>query len=801
VSNSEQLERQTIPFDSQWRFHRGDIAYDGEWVGWNKSGVCVQSGSRKRLDDSQWRVVDLPHDYAVESPIAPRTDAKTPYEETPEIWDMGDMSHLHGSLATGVAWYRKSFNIPENDSDKRIYVQFDGAFRNSRTFLNDHYIGDHASGYTGFCYDLTDCIEYGGANTIAVRVDASEPEGWFYEGAGLYRHVRLIKVDPLHIAPWGVYVRPDFDPANVNRATVFFSVNVRNRRERAASATLRVRITDRNNTLAADTHCMFATEAWDDTEVIGSLVLDHPHLWTLDDPYLYTCTTEVVSDGQICDRLETTLGVRSAKFDASRGFILNGASVKLKGMCVHQDHAGVGSAVPDSVQEYRIRRLKDMGCNAYRTAHNPPSPELLDICDRLGMLVMVENRLLSSGPEYLDQLESMLRIHRNHACVVIWSIGNEEFQVQTRSDGVRIARTLCHVAHKLDPGRPITLALCTWDQIAKRDFDLARLLPISEQVDVMGLNYSHQNWLEYHRLCPNKPFVVTEDTSSGPTRGCYVRDDEACRLSFINPLADAAFRPEENWRLVAQNDFIAGLFIWTGFDYRGEPTPYDWPAVASNFGVMDSCGFSKDIFYYYQSQWTSTPMVYLFPHWTHPGNEGKPITLYAHTNGEEAELIVNGTSRGTQRTPPFGHLSWPDVPYEPGCIEAVAYAGGREVARHRIETTGKPHAVRLLPDRMSAVADVQDAVVINVAVVDNEGRVVPDAENRLEFRVDGPIQLIGTGNGNPSSHEADKSSSRRVYAGWCQVIVRIDSQAGLATLTAASDGLLDASCEIRIDRK
>jgi beta-galactosidase len=720
----------------------------------------------------------------------------------PELWPgpLDGTHENHGALPTGVAWYRRRIPLSHADAGRRIYLQFEGIFRASHFYLNDYLVGDHQSGYTECILDITDCVEPGSDNVLAVRVDASEPECWSYEGGGIYRHAWMTKVDPVHVQPNGVFVHADLDPSEPQRATVTVEIEVRNRSDAPAAVTAAVSVTGpggaRCGTASSPEPAIL--DAWCTVRLVLTVQVRDPALWSPDRPVLYAAEVEIRGGAGVLDRVEVPFGIRSAVFHPDRGFLLNGERVKLKGMCCHQDHAGVGSAVPDAVQEYRIRRLKDMGCNAYRAAHNPPSPAFLDACDRLGMLVISENRLFGSSAAHLEQVGAMVLAHRNHPSVILWSIGNEEMRAQSSIQGPRIARTLRHVVRRLDPTRPVTMAIAPFSWFTMKPEPLETVLPLTREIDVMGFNYCDVHWIRYHELHPSVPVVVTEDTSNGPTRGCCRTDPAACRLSWVEPLREDAFTFERNWKLVAENDFLAGIFVWTGFDYRGEPTPYGWPQVASQYGVMDTCGFAKDPFHYYRAQWRAEPAIHVFPHWSDPVRPGETVTLYCSTNCEEAELVLNGRSLGRRPIPRYGHGVWSGVPYEPGRLEAIGYLSGSAAARAVSETTSAPAAVRAVPDRLELEAGGRDAAVVNVEVVDCRGRVVPTACSELRFRLEGSGRILGTGNGDPASHEPDAAPRRRAFNGLCQVILGSGKTGGTAKLVVSSPGLASAELTLAV---
>jgi beta-galactosidase len=496
-------------------------------------------------------------------------------------------------------------------------------------------------------------------------------------------------------------------------------------------------------------------------------------------------TVQDANNGTATDECATTFGIRTIRFDADEGFFLNGKPVKIKGTCNHQDHAGVGSALPDRIQYYRIEKLKEMGVNGYRTSHNPPTPELLDACDQLGMLVMDETRTMSSNPEALSDLERMIRRDRNHPSVILWSLGNEEPEQGTER-GVRIVSTMKRLVRRLDPSRPVTVAMNDeWGR------------GISAVVDVQGFNYKHGPEIDaFHRKFPKQPTFGSETGSTVSTRGIYTNDKEQGYVSAYDvnhpEWADTA---EVWWKIYTERRFLAGGFVWTGFDYRGEPTPYGWPCINSHFGIMDTCGFPKDNYYYYQAWWTEKPVLHLFPHWNWPGKEGQEIDVWCHSNLEKVELFLNGDSMGVQDVPRYEHVAW-KVRYKPGTLEARGYRGGQQVLVAKQETAGGAAKILLRPDRQEILADGQDVSLVEVQVLDKEGRLVPVADNEIVFTLSGTGKVIGVGNGDPSSHEPDKAHKRRAFNGRCMVIIQSAREPGEIRLEASSPGLEPATLAI-----
>jgi beta-galactosidase len=606
-------------------------------------------------------------------------------------------------------------------------------------------IGHHESGYSSFRYDLTDLANCGGDNTLAVRVDASQFEGWFYEGAGIYRHVWLEKTSPLHIAPDGTFVYSAF-PNNVpqDRATVHIQTLLHNAQTNPVNAAVECEILDGQGKNIAHSRQAVSLEPWTVQEVSQRATVASPVLWSPETPRLYKLVTTVRSGGELVDRTETEFGIRTVAFDPDKGFLLNGNPYEVKGTCNHQDHAGVGSALPDALQYFRVSRLKEMGDNAIRTSHNAPTPELLGACDRLGMLVMDENRLLGSDARNLGFLEDQVRRDRNHPSVFIWSLFNEEDR-QTTPAAARIADTMQHLAHRLDPTR-----LCTAAGNVGNVFQGANSV-----LDVRGWNYYPTAVDAYHKDHPMQPEIGTEQGSTVSTRGIYSNDKERGYVSAYDdnapPWANTA---EFWWKIYAVRPWLSGGFVWTGFDYRGEPTPYGWPCINSHFGILDTCGFPKDNFYYYQSWWSDRTVLHVLPHWNWPGKEGQDIDVRCLSNCEEVELFLNGESLGRKKMPLNSELRW-TVKYTPGTLLAKGYKAGQVIAQDNVETTGAPARIKLLPNRASINADGQDISIITVAVTDAEGRIVPTAENLIDFDLGGPGKIIGVGNGDPSCHEPD----------------------------------------------
>jgi beta-galactosidase len=786
VATAQSLsQRKHINFDDNWKFclgHAADPSSDFNYRTVNifsKSGKAEGTAIETKFKDSAWRTIQLPHDWAVE----------LPFENSPNA-DV--MSHGYKPIGAAwpqnsIGWYRKHFSIPHTDSGRKYEIQFDGIFRDSKIWINGFYLGNNASGYSGVTYDVTDYLIYDRDNVITVRVDATQYEGWFYEGAGIYRHVWLNTYNNLHFAANGLFV---YSTNKNSTATIAVEATITNQQATAENCKLAVYILDRTGKPVAKTGAQpVALKGYETRMVKQQVILQHPILWSTEAPYLYRIIPVITQGNATIDSEVIRHGIRSIKIDAT-GLYVNGQYTKVKGVNCHQDHAGVGSALPDDLQYYRIQLLKAMGVNAYRTSHNAPTPELLDACDSLGLLVMDENRLLNSSPEYMSQLERLICRDRNHASVFLWSIGNEEGYVQTSSTGKRIAQTLLARQKELDPTRTSTYAA-----------DVANIFKgVNEVIPVRGFNYRILGVDPYHNDHPTQPIIGTEMGSTVTTRGIYTKDTITGYLPDEDLTAPWwANTAEQWWALAADRPWWIGGFIWTGFDYRGEPTPFQWPNINSHFGIMDMCGFPKNIYYYYQSWWTNNDVLHISPHWNWKGQEGKPVTVWVNSNAEMVELFLNGKSVGKKEMLRNRHLEW-NVPYEPGVLQAVAYKQGKKITA-AVETTGDAYKIVVTPNKTIFQANGTDAGIMNITVVDKQGREVPDASNAISFSITGDMTIIGVGNGDPSSHEPDKcvdgAWQRCLFNGKCQVIVQAGKRSGMATFQATAAGLLPQKTEIQ----
>lgn len=776
-------------FDFNWQFHKGDIAIKKIVKAGGQGGITdahptyiskdtvvnyKDLNSYKYFIPADWRVLDLPHDWAVEGSFV--------FDNT-----MGNQPGVSGYLPTGIGFYRKEFIIPETDKGKKISIEFDGIFRNSTVWVNGHLMGNHLSGYTPSNYDLTDILRYGNEdkNVILVKVDASEYEGWWYEGAGIYRHVWLIKTNRLHVDRFGTYVTtPSVSPET---ATVNIKTTVKNEYKTVKKFSLASKIVN-NKGVVLDTKTSSQTiEPFSTTDITQTAAIQKPLHWSPETPNLYKVLTEVLEEGNVVDSYETTFGVRTVDVNKN-GVFLNGKLYPVKGTCNHQDFAGIGVALPDKINWYKLKLLKEVGSNAYRCSHHPPTPELLDMCDSMGLLVLDENRSLSSSEEGIKDLTTMLYRDRNHPSIFMWSMENEEW-LQGTVMGTRILETLVATTHKIDPTRPVTAAM----NHARNDGGYP------EALDVVGYNYGDKQlaYMKDKQDHPDRVMFCTESTSFISTRGEYSNNWEKTYVSNINKWEPGwGPFPGEDWADIVKYPFLGGTFVWTGFDYRGEPTPYQWPSVTSHFGFMDICGFPKDGYYAYKAAWKNTPVVHIFPHWNWPGKEGDSIQVHCYTNCDEVELFLNGKRIGKQKAIPYTKLIWGLI-YKPGKLEARGYKAGKLVTKDIVETTTAPAQVSMTSDVYQLKADSCDVAVVRVAIKDAKGRIVPTADNHVQFSIEGPGKIIGTGNGNPSSHEPDKASQRKAFNGYCLVLIQTEKKAGEIKLKAVSENLKEAQIVLR----
>lgn len=759
AANAEVL-RERISFDKDWQFAFGnasspakDFGCGTEYFNYLTKAASIHNEGpySPKFDASGWAEVDIPHDWVVDLPYA------------------SDASHSHGYKTVGfkypqtsVGWYRKTFTIPAEDYGKHVWLQFDGIFRDSRVWVNGFYLGGEPSGYAIQTYDISEYLNYGGENLVCVRADATLEEGWFYEGAGIYRHVWLNKASALHVAPFGTFVRAEFAAPyslrggvgpDLSTASVIIETTVENKGCSFEAYRLKHTLKDASGIDVGVCEVEGSgLEAKESGKTHGAIPVENPHLWSCEDPYLYTLVTEVFVDGVVVDSYETVTGIRHIAFDADRGFLLNGEVVKLKGVNMHQDHAGVGSGIPDGLQEWRLMQLKKFGCNAYRSSHNPMTPELLDACDRLGILVIEENRLTGINTEHVDLLERMIRRDRNHPSIILWSVGNEEWGLEWNDFGRRIAESMREYCHRFDPSRLMTVASSSGPNI---------LVP----ADVAGYNYILQNPVDKHREdYPERCALGSEETTGCGTRGVYFDSVDGVSTKSSVDAGDGRMvslnrKPhgpdslynciERGWKFYAERPWLGGLFYWTGFDYRGEPNPMVFPATSSEFGILDYCGFPKDEAYYLKAWWTSESVLHILPHWNLEGHEGETVSVWVYSNCDEVQLIVNGKKLERKAMPVNGHLEW-TAEYHPGWVKAVGYRGGRKVMEQRVETVGEAveafWSYEVVGEMMVACCEMRDC----------RGRFVPTACSEVQFTAPDGWKILGWGNGDPTYQHIER---------------------------------------------
>jgi beta-galactosidase len=789
--------RETVRLDKGWKFALGhaadpkkDFGCGTEYFNYltKANSIHNEGPYSAKFDDAAWQEVQIPHDWVTTLPYAP------------------EASHSHGYKTVGwkypetsVGWYRKTLRIDESDFGKRLMLRFDGIFRNATVWFNGFYMGTEPSGYVTQIYDITPYIKYGDDNLICVRADASLEEGWFYEGAGIYRDVWLEKSAEVSVAPFGTFVYTEMNKPYAE-ARLMIETEVNNSSLTPQQCEVSQRLLDaEGHEIGKSEPTTLRLKSKQTVASKQTITIQEPHLWSTTDPYLYQVETIIRQNGEVTDLYKTTTGIRDIAFDAERGFLLNGEPLKLKGVNMHQDHAGVGSAIPDALQAWRIKQLKTFGCNAYRASHNPMTPALLDICDREGILVIDENRLMGINEEHLRLLERMIKRDRNHPCIILWSDGNEEWGLENTIQGTRVAEAMREYTRLFDPTRPSTVANAGGVELIKG-------------LDVVGFNYIVQNDVDNRKKAyPSWRIVGTEETTGCGTRGVYNVGDckfpttgEVGRMISINRTDKPGVENviERGWQFYADRSWAAGLFYWTGFDYRGEPNPLQYPAHDSEFGILDYCGFWKDEAWYLKSWWTDEPTLHIFPNWNLQGHEGEEVELWAYSNCDEVELTVNGKKLGRQKMPRNGHLKW-KATYQPGKVIATGYKNGKRILTQTIETT-KPAAKTVLKaDRQTLTADGRDVAVVTIEVQDEKGRIVPDACPVLNFKLDGNARILGAGNGDPmylgEDHPKDqqcKTFNIPAFNGLAQVLVQSGDSPSTVTLTCQSEGLKTAILQL-----
>ncbi len=776
--------RGRMSFNDGWRFHRGE----------------AEGAEAPAFDDSAWRPLDLPHDWAIEGPFDVKYNAR-----------------CGGLPFHGTGWYRKRFDVPADAKGKAVFVTFEGAMYNAEVWINGHCLGNRPYGYMEFRFDLGDHLNYGGSNIIAVKLSPEDLSSRWYPGAGLYRYVWLDIRNPVHVAPWGVFVATP--QVSARRATVKVET------ELVGRGAVEHEVLDPDGRPAA-------------SGPGPELAIRKPRLWDVDAPNLYTLRTTVRVGGVVVDAVETRFGIRTLEF-AKSGFKLNGRPLRIQGVCLHHDNGPLGAALYRRADERKLQIMKSMGVNSVRTSHNPPSSEFLDLCDELGILVMDEAfdvwkmaKVENGYNKYFDawaerDIKDMVRRDRNHPCVFMWSIGNEILEQRDEVEGPRLAKVLGDWVKEVDATRPTTCGFNNWPGPYQSG--------MAAQVDIAGMNYKPLSYgAEVDAFLPAHPVVGSETSSCTSSRGVYHLPIEKYKTHPSKQVSSYdivgppwAYPPDIEFDALERHPEILGEYIWTGFDYLGEPTPYggrdnstngywnaDWPARSSYFGAVDLCGFPKDRFYLYQSQWTKTPMVHLLPHWNWEGSGHETIPVFAYTNCEEAELFLNGLSLGRRvkgrdltRIPveflryekdhfmSKYRLSW-EVPYVPGILKVVGYIGGKPVAGKEIRTAGAPAQIRLVPDRSRIKADGRDLSYVAVRIEDAEGNLCPLADNTVRFKVDGAGSIAAVGNGNAATTAPFIADRRDAFNGLCMLIVEAARKGGSIVVEAMSEGLEPGTVEL-----
>jgi len=789
-----------VNFDADWRFFKGEA--DG--------------AEQSTFDDSHWTTLRLPHDWAIDGPFDPKLN---PHE---------------GALRSfGTGWYRKSFTLPETARGKQFSIEFDGAMSNSTVWINGHELGRRPYGYISFAYDMTPYLNFGAQeNVLAVRLTPEENSSRWYAGAGIYRNVWLTVTAPVHVAHWGTFVTTP--KITDEKAAVSVKTEIANQSPQQARVTLRTSLLDASGHSVAKTTNQAAIPAGTSQTITAAVTVLHPQRWDIDHPYLYTVVSEVLEGKRVLDRYTTPLGIRTVVFDPQKGFLLNGRHRKIQGVCDHHDLGALGAAVNRRATERQLQILRAAGVNAIRTSHNPPSPELLDLADRMGFVVMDESfdmwkipKKVNGYAKFFDEwserdVRDFVRRDRNHPSVIMWSIGNE-IPEQASPQGGEMAKRLTRLFHEEDPTRPTTSAFNKPEDAIRNH--------LGENVDLFGVNYKPWLYETFIKEHPTWLVFGSETASCVSSRGTYhlpiekYDKDPSHQLTSYDIIAPAwAYCPDVEFTYQDKLPQVLGEFVWTGFDYIGEPTPYfggrkgdneaDWPARSSYFGFVDLAGFPKDRYFLYQSQWSTTPMVHLLPHWNWKGKEGQAIPVMAYSNADEVELFLNGKSLGrkarfaeTWEMPVGQNVSkdkkfatkyrrvW-QVPYEPGTLKAVAYNSGKQVAVDEIHTAGEPAKIHLIADRSTIAADNDDLSFITVRIEDANGNICPLADNEVHFSVTGAGKIQAVDNGNPATTEPFHADHRKAFNGLALLIVRSEGAAGKIHVVASGSGLTEASLDL-----
>ncbi len=795
--------RQTQDFDKGWKFFLGN----------------APEAQAERFSDNGWRSLTLPHDWAIEEKFDEHSPATT----------------AGGALTGGIGWYRKTFTVPVTSKKKKIFIDFDGVYMNSEVWINNHYLGKRPYGYSSFRYDLTPFLKFGnGQNVIAVKVNnAPQPNSRWYSGSGIYRNVWLVTVNDIFVDHWGTFVfasdiNVSGQTATQRTAIVHINVIIQNKKKSSHLVTIKTSIYNKEGKNVAERSLINQQLKDSVNNVNDGILVIEPHLWSVEDPYLYKAVTQIISYGKVIDEYTTAFGIRYFAFDVDKGFSLNGKHLKINGVCDHHDLGCLGTAINYRALQRQLEILKHMGCNAIRTSHNPPAPELLELCDKMGFIVLDEAfdmwKIEKSKYDYhlywdewhKKDLEDMVLRDRNHPCVIIWSIGNEINEGWDTKDTSQnnpsaiLAKELSSIVHSLDTTRPITSAL--------NNPNRNNPIYFSGALDLIGYNYDNNNLANFHQRFPGKKFLGTETVSALETRGHFdinVPSDSIRRWperwdkpfdkgnadlsvsSYDQVSAPWGSTHEEAWKVFKKYDFLSGQFIWTGFDYIGEPTPYPWPARSSYFGIIDLAGFPKDIYYMYQSEWSAKTVLHILPHWN--WKKGDTVDVWAYYNhADNVELFLNGKSLGTRKkTGEDLHVKW-RVPFEPGTLKAVSKMNGDIVLTKEIKTAGMPAKIILIADRDKIIADGKDLSFVTVKIVDTQGNLVPDASNKVKFKLTGEGKISGVDNGSETSMESFKGSERKAFNGLALAVIQSKEKAGMILLTATSPNLQPATLQIKV---
>ncbi|MBO9582767.1 MAG: DUF4982 domain-containing protein [Flavobacterium sp.] len=789
-----------VSFNANWSFHLNDSIVDKDTIGVS----------------TKWRTLDVPHDWSIEG----KFDEKSP------------AGYGGGSLSGGLGWYKKIFKVAVEDSTKITSITFDGVYRNSEVWINGHYLGKRPNGYIGFQYEISPYLNYGDKNNeIIVKVDNSkQPNSRWYSGSGIFRNVWIETTDKLHVGQWGTYITTP--KVTAEKASVDIETTIKNQYAESKKATVTTTIFKEDKKVTSVTQDI-TINANGNQILKQSAEVENPALWSDEKPELYTAVSEISLDDKIIDQYETTFGIRDFKFDLNKGFILNGKQVKIKGVCMHHDLGPLGAAINTRAIERQLEILKEMGVNGIRTSHNAPAPELLQLCDKMGFIVMDEafDMWKTNKTKYdyandwekwhkKDLTDQLLR-DRNHASIFIWSIGNE-IPDQWSETGVQIAKELAGIVRQYDKTRPLTAAMNPPVNMNMNEVTLqfekknVQINPIAASgvLDLIGYNYAHQTYSHHQENFPKTPFIATETTSGLQTRGYYDAVSDTIKkwpvrwdLKFTegNPgntvsAYDQVQAPwgsthEATWKVVKKYDFLSGMYIWTGFDYIGEPTPYEWPSVSSYFGIVDLAGFPKDVYYMYQSEWTNKTVLHIFPHWNWKAGQTVDVWAY-YNNADEVELFVNGKSVGKRAKKGDDlHVMW-RIPFEAGTLKAVSRKGGKVVLEKEIKTAGNPSQLKLTADRSTIKADKNDLSFVTVDILDANGILAPNANNEINFSLNGNGKIVGVCSGDPVSHESYKGTKHTALAGKCLVIVQSGDKSGRLELTANANGLKSSTIVI-----